>query len=49
VPAVPAESKSSFWDYFSFSKKQPDGQPVPASETLGPGAMNVPSASEVKQ
>ena len=48
VPAVPAESKGSFWDYFSFSK-QPDGKAVPASETLGPGAMNIPPATETKQ
>ena len=48
VPAVPASSKGSFWDYFSFSK-QPDGQAVPASETLGPGAMNIPQATETKK
>ncbi|WP_215376788.1 outer membrane protein assembly factor BamE [Polynucleobacter asymbioticus] len=44
VPAAPAGS--SFWDFFSFSKKSPDAQPVP--QQLGPGALNVPQASEVK-
>ena len=44
VPALPAASKSSFWDFFSFSKSA-DGQP----ETLGPGALNVPAAPETKQ
>ncbi|QWE18893.1 outer membrane protein assembly factor BamE [Polynucleobacter corsicus] len=44
VPAAPASS--SFWDFFSFSKKSPDAQPVP--QQLGPGALNVPQASEVK-
>ena len=44
VPAVPAASKSSFWDFFSFSNKS-DAQP----ETLGPGALNVPPANELKQ
>jgi outer membrane protein assembly factor BamE len=44
--AVPATttSSSSFWDYFSFSKKSPEGQPP----QLGPGALNVPQASEAK-
>ena len=44
VPAAPVSS--SFWDFFSFSKKSPDAQPVP--QQLGPGALNVPQASEVK-
>jgi outer membrane protein assembly factor BamE len=48
IPVAPTASKSSFWDYFSFSKKQPDAQAIPASETLGPGAMNVPQATETK-
>ena len=39
IPAA-SESKSSFWDFFSFSKKQP--------EALGPGALNVPVGSEPK-
>jgi outer membrane protein assembly factor BamE len=44
--AVPAATtSSSFWDFFSFSKKQPD-QSVP--QQLGPGALNVPQASEAK-
>lgn len=41
-------SKSSFWDFFSFSKKQPALQPVPQAEVLGPGALNVPPASDAK-
>jgi outer membrane protein assembly factor BamE len=49
IPAVPAASKGSFWDYFSFSKQQPDTQAAPVSETLGPGAMNVPQATEIKK
>ncbi|HQT42243.1 MAG TPA: outer membrane protein assembly factor BamE [Polynucleobacter sp.] len=44
VPAAPASS--SFWDFFSFSKKSPEAQPAP--QQLGPGALNVPQASEVK-
>jgi outer membrane protein assembly factor BamE len=40
----PANTGSSFWDYFSFSKKDPNVQPEP----LGPGALNVPQASEAK-
>ena len=44
VPAAPASS--SFWDFFSFSKKSPEAQPVP--QQLGPGALNVPQASEAK-
>jgi outer membrane protein assembly factor BamE len=44
VPAAPASS--SFWDFFSFSKKSPDAQPEP--QPLGPGALNVPQASEAK-
>ena len=47
VPPVPAASKGSFWDYFSFSKSS-DGQ-VSQPETLGPGAMNIPQAPETKQ
>ena len=39
IPAA-SESKSSFWDFFSFSKKQP--------EALGPGALNVPVGTEPK-
>ncbi len=42
IPA--ATTSSSFWDFFSFSKKEPDAQPEP----LGPGALNVPQASETK-
>ncbi len=44
IPAVPAESKSSFWDFFGSSSK-PDAQP----ETLGPGTLNAPPATEAKQ
>jgi outer membrane protein assembly factor BamE len=44
VPAVPASS--SFWDFFSFSKKSPDAQPEP--QPLGPGALNIPQATEAK-
>ena len=44
VPTAPASS--SFWDFFSFSKKSPDVQPEP--QPLGPGALNVPQASEAK-
>lgn len=45
---VANESKSSFWDFFSFSKKPTEGQPVPPAEALGPGALNVPVATETK-
>jgi len=44
VAIPPANTGSSFWDYFSFSKKDPNVQPEP----LGPGALNVPQASEAK-
>ena len=44
IPAVPPESKSSFWDFFSSSSKS--GAPP---ETLGPGALNNPPATEAKQ
>jgi len=47
IPAA-NESKSSFWDFFSFSKKSVEGQPVPPAEALGPGALNVPVATETK-
>ena len=46
VPAAAATTSSSFWDFFSFSKKSPEAQPAP--EQLGPGALNVPQASEAK-
>ncbi len=42
IPA--ATTSSSFWDFFSFSKKDPDAQPQP----LGPGALNIPQAGEAK-
>ena len=42
IPA--ANISSSFWDFFSFSKKDPDVQPQP----LGPGALNIPQAGEAK-
>ena len=42
VPVV--VDSSSFWDFFSFSKKDPDAQPQP----LGPGSLNVPQATEAK-
>ena len=42
----PAPSSSSFWDFFSTSKKDSDAQ----SPQLGPGALNdVPKAAESKQ
>jgi outer membrane protein assembly factor BamE len=44
VPAVPAESKSSFWDFFGSSSKSDNAQPEP----LGPGALNVPPEAEPK-
>jgi outer membrane protein assembly factor BamE len=49
VPPLPAEAKSSFWDYFSFSNKSAGGQATPAAETLGPGALNVPQPTEVQK
>ena len=49
VPPIPAEAKSSFWDFFGSSNKSADGQAVPATETLGPGAMNIPQPTQVKQ
>ena len=45
VPAVPASTSNSFWDFFGGSKTDPVAQP----ESLGPGAMNVPAATETKQ
>jgi outer membrane protein assembly factor BamE len=48
VPATDSASTSSFWDFFSFSKKQAEGQPVPQAEALGPGALNVPAPGEAK-
>jgi outer membrane protein assembly factor BamE len=47
IPPVPAASTGSFWDFFS-SSKTADGQVV-KPETLGPGAMNIPPATETKQ
>ena len=45
--AVPAATtSSSFWDFFSLSKKSPEAQPQP--QQLGPGALNVPQAGEAK-
>ena len=40
----PANAGSSFWDFFSLSKEEPNVQPQP----LGSGALNVPQASEAK-
>ena len=48
IPAVDSASTGSFWDFFSFSKKPAEGQPVPPAEALGPGALNVPPASDAK-
>ena len=48
IPAVPAESKSSFWDFFGSSKSD-DGKAATPSEPLGPGALNTPPANEAKQ
>jgi outer membrane protein assembly factor BamE len=45
LPAVPASTSSSFWDFFSTSKTDGSTQP----ETLGPGAMNIPVTTETKQ
>ncbi len=45
APASNANNSGSFWDFFSFSNKQSDPQP----ETLGPGAANIPPATETKQ
>ncbi len=45
VPAVPASTSNSFWDFFSTSKKDATAQP----ETLGPGALNTPVTTETKQ
>ena len=43
VPAAP--NSSSFWDFFSFSNKQPDAQ----SPQLGPGTLNdAPKAADSK-
>lgn len=47
VPPVPAESKGSFWDYFSFLKSG-DGQVV-QPEPLDPGSANTVPPSEAKQ
>ena len=44
IPAVTTSTSGSFWDFFSFSKKDPNAQTQP----LGPGALNVPQASEAK-
>jgi len=38
VPASNPSNTGSFWDFFSFSNKSSDAQ----SETLGPGAANIP-------
>ncbi|HAT39174.1 MAG TPA: outer membrane protein assembly factor BamE [Polynucleobacter sp.] len=43
TPIPPANTSSSFWDFFGSSKKEPDVQPE-----LGPGNRNVPQASEAK-
>jgi outer membrane protein assembly factor BamE len=44
VLAPGSNTNSSFWDFFSFSKKSPEVQ----SPELGPGALNVPQAGEPK-
>ena len=44
APASNANIGGSFWDFFSFSNKPSDTQP----ETLGPGAANIPPATEAK-
>ena len=47
VPAATTtNTSSSFWDFFSFSKNQPEAQPEP--QQLGPGALNVPQVGEAK-
>jgi outer membrane protein assembly factor BamE len=46
VAAPATTTSSSFWDFFSFSKKPPEAQPE--LQPLGPGALNVPQASEAK-
>ena len=48
APVSDSASKSSFWDFLSFSNKQSEAQAVPQSEALGPGALNVPLATEAK-
>jgi outer membrane protein assembly factor BamE len=48
VPAAPAVNQGAFWDLFSSSKSS-DGQAVSQPETLGPGTMNVPPATEGKK
>ena len=42
--APAAQTSSSFWDFFSFSKKDPQVQPEP----LGPGVLNDVPASDAK-
>ena len=53
LPAATSSSDSassgSFWDFLSFSSKDSATQPLPQSETLGPGDLNIPPASEAKQ
>jgi outer membrane protein assembly factor BamE len=44
VPAAPASS--AFWDFFGFSKKSSDAQPV--RQQRGPGELMVAQVSEVK-
>ena len=46
TPIPAASTSSSFWDFFSFSKTSPDVQTE--TQQLGPGALNVPQASEAK-
>jgi outer membrane protein assembly factor BamE len=48
IPPVPAESKSSFWDFFS-SSQSGDGKAATPVEPLGPGALNNSPATEAKQ
>ena len=48
VPAAPAANQGAFWDSFGSSKSS-DGQAVSQPETLGPGTLNVPPATEAKK
>ncbi len=48
LPAAPTANQGAFWDLFGSSKSS-DGQAVSQPETLGPGTMNVPPATEAKK
>ena len=48
IPPAPAASQGSFWDFFGSSKSS-DGQTITQPQTLGPGSMNIPPATEAKK